>query len=232
MVSEAVGEISMVADRSWPRPDSAVWQVTGSSGRSWFVKRHHSRLFHRREVTAYRRWAGALGPGRASVLAGADEETLAIVITGVPGRSVPGLALGEDDEREVHRQAGVLLRRFHQAALPADDTMSTDRAIARVGEYLHRARGMLTSPQMQLVRRSSDRLQRLVGGLPALPAHGDAQPRNWIWDPAACRFALIDFERAEPAPPSATWCQAGIRAVGPQAGPAESVPGRLRPGTA
>jgi len=26
------------------------------------------------------------------------------------------------------------------------------------------------------------------------------QPRNWLWDPAARRLAVIDFERAEPAP--------------------------------
>jgi Ser/Thr protein kinase RdoA (MazF antagonist) len=33
-----------------------------------------------------------------------------------------------------------------------------------------------------------------------VPTHGDAQPKNFLWDAAAGRLALIDFERAEPAP--------------------------------
>ena len=200
LAAQAAGKITAVADRSWARPDSAVWQVTVGSGRSWFVKRHRSPMFHHREVTAYRHWTGALGPGRAPVLAAADGETLAIVITGLPGQSVPGPGLSAGDEREVHRQAGMLFRFFHQAAPPAYNPDSTDRAASRVGECLRRAGEMLTAAQIQLVRRAADRLQCAARGLRAVPTHGDAQPRNWVWDPTGRQLALIDFERAESAP--------------------------------
>jgi Ser/Thr protein kinase RdoA (MazF antagonist) len=59
---------------------------------------------------------------------------------------------------------------------------------------------MISSPQIQLVHRAADHLHRHARGLPAVPTHGDAQPRNWIWDPATRQLAFIDFERAEPAP--------------------------------
>jgi hypothetical protein len=63
LVSGAVGEIAAVADRSWPRDNSAVWEVTDASGVRWFVKRHPSERTHDREVFAYRHWTSALGPG-------------------------------------------------------------------------------------------------------------------------------------------------------------------------
>ena len=200
IASQAIGKITAVTDRSWARPDSAVWQVTSGSGSSWFVKRHQSPLFHHREVTAYRHWTGALGPSRAPALAAADEQALAIIITSMPGQPVNGMALSAADEREAHHQAGVLLRRFHQAAPPAGNPASTDRATARVEEHLRRAGEMLSSPQIHLVRRAADHLQRGARSLPAVPTHGDAQPRNWIWDHATRQLAFIDYERAEPAP--------------------------------
>ena len=200
IVSHVVGEIAAVTDRSWARPESAVWQITGRSGDSWFVKRHHSRRFHHREVTAYRRWTGALGSSRVPALAAANDSALAIIISGLPGQPAQGLAFSLDEEREVHYQAGGLLRRFHQAAQPADDPGSIERAVARVEEHLHRAQGLLSTSQIQLVRRAADRLQHAARGVPAVPTHGDVQPRNWIWDQAGRQLAFIDFERAELAP--------------------------------
>ncbi len=140
----AVGEIAAVADRSWPRENSAVWEVTDASEGRWFVKRHPSERTHDREVFAYRHWASALGSARAPVLAAAD--------------------------------------------------------LRRVDDHLCHAAELLAPREAALVRSCAAGLVRLVKELPAVPAHGDMQPRNWLWDPAARRLAVIDFERAEPAP--------------------------------
>ncbi len=32
-----------------------------------------------------------------------------------------------------------------------------------------------------------------------MPATGNFQPRNWLWDPAGSQLGVIDWERAEPA---------------------------------
>ena len=200
LVSGVVGEIAAVADRSWPRENSAVWEVTDASEGRWFVKRHPSGRTHDREVFAYRHWASALGPGRAPVLAVADRQLLAVVVSGLPGQVVRDMRLAAGDEREVHRQGGVLLRRFHQAAPPARGGFDADAVIGRVDEHLCHAARLLAPREVALVRSCAAGLAGLVPELPAVPAHGDMQPRNWLWDPAARRLAVIDFERAEPAP--------------------------------
>jgi Ser/Thr protein kinase RdoA (MazF antagonist) len=134
------------------------------------------------------------------VLAAADRQLLAIVVNGLPGHVVRDMRLAAEDEREVHRQAGVLLHRLHQAAPPVRGGFDADAVIGRVNEHLCRAAGLLTPREAALVRSCAVGLARLVPELPAVPAHGDMQPRNWLWDPAARRLALIDFERADPAP--------------------------------
>jgi Ser/Thr protein kinase RdoA (MazF antagonist) len=152
------------------------------------------------EVSAYRHWAGALGPGRAPVLTAADSQFLAIVISALPGQVARGMRLAVGDERAVHRQAGVLLRRFHQAVPPTREGFDADAAIGRVDEHLRSAAGLLGPGDAALVRSCAAGLAGLAPQLHAVPAHGDMQPRNWLWDRPARRLALIDFERAESAP--------------------------------
>ena len=122
LARQVAGEITGVTDCSWPRDGSAVWRLTSASGGCWYLKRHSSDRFHTREVAALQDWAQALGPDRAPELAAADPELLIMVITAVPGQPVLELQLGAREEREVHRQAGLLLGRLHestQAAGPA-----------------------------------------------------------------------------------------------------------------
>jgi Ser/Thr protein kinase RdoA (MazF antagonist) len=139
--AQAAGPGATVTDRSWARENSSVWEVVTPAGTRFFVKRHPTSRFHRREVHAYRSWPP---PG-----AGAE---------------------------------------------------SADRAVGRVEEHLARAVGQLDAEQVSLVREHAARLPLLTRDLPAVPTHGDAQPRNFLWEPAAGRLSLIDFERAEPAP--------------------------------
>ncbi|HUY46624.1 MAG TPA: aminoglycoside phosphotransferase family protein [Streptosporangiaceae bacterium] len=194
------GEIGEVADRSWQREGSAVWQIADAAGGCWFVKRHSSERFHQREVSAYRHWTAALGPGRAPDLAAADSQMLAIVISGLPGQIALNLRLAADDEREMHRQAGELLRRLHNTAPPVPGCPGLGRAVQRVDEHLSRTGALLTSSEITLVRRCAAELASLAPELPAVPTHGDAQLRNWLWNRATRLLAMIDFERAETGP--------------------------------
>jgi Ser/Thr protein kinase RdoA (MazF antagonist) len=198
LARSVTGPIAEVADRSWPRNSSAVWEITDRAGSCWFVKRHSSGRFHQREVSAYRRWTTVLGPGRAPDLAATDSELLAIVISGLPGRIAHDLLLSAEDQRELHRQAGQLLRRLHDAAPPVPGDSGPDRAVQRVDEHLRRASGLLGPPEIALVRRCAADLLSLTPELPVVPTHGDTQPRNWLWDQATRQLAVIDFERAEP----------------------------------
>jgi len=192
------GGIVRISDRSWPRAGSAIWEVTDRAGRAWFVKRHSSERFHQREVSAYQRWTAALGPGRAPELAAADGRILAIVITGLPGLLARDLVVPAAEERELHRQAGELLRRLHDAAPPA--AAGPGPTVQRIEEDLARAGMLLTTPEAALVRRCAADLRSLLPGLPMVPTHGDVQPRNLLWDGATRRLAMLDFERAAPGP--------------------------------
>ena len=70
--AQAAGPVVTVADRSWPRDGSRVWELASTSGERFYLKQHQSQRFHDREVTAYRLWAPALGTGRAPRLLAAD----------------------------------------------------------------------------------------------------------------------------------------------------------------
>jgi hypothetical protein len=88
----AAGPLVTVADRSWPRDGSRVWELASASGECFYLKQHQSQRFHEREVTAYRLWAPALGTGRAPRLLAADPGLRAVLLTAGaarPGRPRP-----------------------------------------------------------------------------------------------------------------------------------------------
>lgn len=200
LAHRTVGDYVAVADRSWPRENSVVWEIADSDDRRWFVKQHPTPLFHAREVTAYREWTPALGPLRAPVLRGVDSDARAIVMSGLSGRIIKTLALDVTDEREVYRQLGELVRRLHEAVPRQDDLAGVGRVTDRVEEHLRRASGLVDAADAALVRRHAACLADIASLLPAMPSHGDLQPRNVIWDGTRRIVALIDFERAEFSP--------------------------------
>lgn len=199
LARQVAGEIADVADCSWQRDSSAVWRVSGAAGGCWYLKRHSSGRFHAREVAALQGWAQVLGPGRVPGLAAADPGLLIMVITAVPGQPVSGLRLSARAEREVHRQAGLLLRRLHETARELKVGADISRMTSRVDGHLHDAGELLTPAQRHIVRDCASRLARLAPRIPAVASHGDFQPRNWLWDPAGSQLGVIDWERAEPA---------------------------------
>ena len=193
----AAGPLATVADRSWPRDGSRVWELASASGERLFLKQHQSPRFHEREVTAYRLWAPALDTGRAPRLQAVDPDLRAVLITALPGRIARGPHIPEADEPEIHRQAGMLLRRLHSAST-ATAVPGTGRVAARAEEHIARVGALLSQQDAQLVRYHAARLPETAQRLPAVPTHGDVQPKNFLWDPGSRRVALIDFERAEP----------------------------------
>lgn len=196
--AQAVGGLRAVIDRSWPRAGSNVWELVSDTGQCCYLKHHSSALFHQREVTAYQRWTTALKPGRAPVLVAADPDLRAIVVTAVPGQPVHGQQLLADTETEIYRQAGTLLRRLHDA-LPGNPP-GASQAVARADDQIQHSAGLIDCAQARLIRAHAARLDQIAPLIPAVPTHGDAQPRNFLWDATTGRLALIDFERAEYGP--------------------------------
>ena len=205
LARQVAGELTDVTDCSWQRDSSAVWQLTGACGGCWYLKRHSSGSFHAREVAALRGWARALGPGRAPELAAADPELLVMIVTAVPGEPVPGLGLGPREEREAHRQAGVLLGRLHESRQAAGSGADVGRLAGRVDGYLGEVGGLLTPAQRALVRECAGRLAWLGPRVPAVASHGDFQPRNWIWDPGTGRLGSLTGNGPSPRRSSVTW---------------------------
>ena len=199
LARQVAGQITDVTDCSWPRDSSAVWRIASASGGCWYLKRHSSDRFHAREVAALQGWAQALGPDRAPELAAADPELLLMVITAVPGRPVLELQLSAGEEREVHRQAGLLLGHLHESTQAPGAGADVTRLASRVDGRLDQAGGLLTPAQRTLARDCASRLAWLGPHIPAVASHGDFQPRNWLWDPAGSQLGVIDWERAEPA---------------------------------
>ncbi|MFB9831011.1 aminoglycoside phosphotransferase family protein [Actinoallomurus acaciae] len=199
-MQQAVGEITSVADRSWPRDNSAVWEITTAASRQYFVKRHPSPQFHEREVTAYDEVVPSLGYGRAPELIAADQDLAAIVISGLPGEVLKGLSLSPSMELEAYRQAGWLLRRIHDVPITVPGVRGVRRVVERCEEHLRRADGLLRVREVAFVRACATALAAIEPRLPVTATHGDFMPRNFLWDRRTCRLALIDFERAELGP--------------------------------
>lgn len=205
LARQVAGELTDVTDCSWQRDSSAVWQLTGASGGCWYLKRHSSGSFHAREVAALRGWARALGPGRAPELAAADPELLVMIVMAVPGESVPGLGLGPREEREAHRQAGVLLGRLHESRQAAGSGADVGRLAGRVDGYLGEVGGLLTPAQRALVRECAGRLAWLGPGSRPLPATGISSLGTGSGTRALAGWASLTGNGPSPRRSSVTW---------------------------
>ncbi|MFC4035880.1 aminoglycoside phosphotransferase family protein [Streptomyces polygonati] len=194
-----VGTVLSVTDSSGPRDNSRVWRITaGHPERSWYLKQHPGAKFHAREVHAYAHWTPALEPGGAPELLAAEVELLAVILTALPGVNPRHHDLPPADEREIHRQLGLLLHAFHHSA-PRRPAEPDSRLPDNVQRHLTTASGHLDPEDVQLIGRLAARLATLPP-LPRVPTHGDAQISNTIWNPTTRTLALIDLERAAYGP--------------------------------
>jgi pyruvate,water dikinase len=193
-----VGPFDLVATRSWRYHGGEVWEVSADGAR-YIVKRHSDSRHWRQEVAGYQR-AADLIPGRVPRLIGADEDLTVIITTLLPGTSLDRAALGANEEREAYRQAGALLRSLHGATSPGPNAGIPGRLIAKAHAAVATACQSLTSSETALVTSQISRMEQIAARLPAVATHGDFQPRNLLWDPAAGVLGVIDFEKAALAP--------------------------------
>ncbi|WP_327669445.1 MULTISPECIES: aminoglycoside phosphotransferase family protein [unclassified Streptomyces] len=199
-VESVLGSLDDVRDSSHDRANSQVWRVTSPAG-AHYVKVAPKPILYTRETRAYGAAVPRLGHGNAPVLRDSSAELLALILTPVDGEP-----LKEEQSparrRTAHRQAGRLLRRFHDATTgtlgqPEAGAGVVENTMVGLDKHLAEASDHLSATE-------ADVLRRLVGALPGcgpLPAgwrHGDFWERNLLWNGQRC--ALIDFERSELGP--------------------------------
>jgi len=188
-----------VTDWSWSHGASLVVEVVDQAGARWFVKRHADRARYLAEVAAYRRWVPALGD-RAPRLRASDDELQAVILSAVPGLPVgavgtaSGRTIDVDGNRRVHRQAGALLRKLHEAEPARAWPVMAAAKLAEFDRIATSAAGLLGEGDLDFVRAKVSAL----GGLRApswVPCHLDYGPRNWVVDLDGT-VRVIDFEWA------------------------------------
>jgi Ser/Thr protein kinase RdoA (MazF antagonist) len=177
---------------------SSVLCLRDANGGLWFVKHHRDRSRYRAELAAYRAWVPAVQEA-APRLRAHDDELPALLLSAVPGAMAPwpagevrGPVAERSAERAVHREAGKVLRRLHDAA-PALPWPGFSTAKIEEFDRLRPAAAQLLTPR-ELGRAAAE-----IAGLAAIsvapvrvPCHHDYTPRNWVIDHGALH--VVDFE--------------------------------------
>ncbi|MDP5315317.1 aminoglycoside phosphotransferase family protein [Streptomyces poriferorum] len=195
-VQSVLGPLDRVRDASHDRDGSRVWRVTGETG-DHYVKVAPKAILYSRETRAYREAVPYLGYGNAPILRASSAELLALILSAVDGQPM------EQEEsparrRTAHRQAGLLLRRLHDAVRshPGQSAVAED-TVAGLEKHIVDAGDLLSAAEADTLRYLVSALPH-CGPLPGGWRHGDFWERNLLWNGRRC--ALIDFERSEPGP--------------------------------
>ncbi len=160
---------------------------------------------------------------RAPTLLGADDDAQVSLFSFVEGRPAA------DETPDLHRRAGLLLRRFHdvEPAVRLDGYLSASLR-ERFDQWVGRARrGVLDADEIDVVAGWLDRAEGLAEPL-GVPCHRDWQTRNWLIDDD--RRAVGDRLRACPRRAVVRGRRPAVVAgVARPAGPGRGVPRRVRP---
>jgi Ser/Thr protein kinase RdoA (MazF antagonist) len=181
--------VTLVADHSWSHGEATVLEVHDAGGTPWIVKRVRQPQAFEREVRALRDWAPLLGDGRAPRLLTTRDEHSLLVMSRLPGRAGTASTAAE------YRQAGRLIRRLHDAEPATPDSDYPARATHDLDGWLHKVPGVITSKEVDFVRRQIALMDSMPPAL-AGPIHNDNQPRNWLCDVDAT-VRVIDFGKAK-----------------------------------
>ncbi|GAA1890930.1 phosphotransferase [Streptantibioticus ferralitis] len=183
-VYRMVGEYVGCWDSSSKQDASRAWRILRPSGTSYFVKIPPNPAFFHREVFALRRAVPSLGHGQAPRLVAANARLCAVVTAGLPGAVAASLSLSHTDESSLHRQAGQLIRRLHdatpKAALPkAPASTFIHHAVDKLEILLQRLSRLPSDDEEALIRKHAAVLAGPeMSELPTAYCHGDNQPHN------------------------------------------------------
>ena len=162
-----------------------VLHLTDSNGKSWYCKQTRLVVQWRAEVRAYRRWFAALD-GEVPWLRAANRDKQLLLVSALPGEIVQAPAA------EVHRAAGALLRRLHDAGPSRREPPAKRRQMtARIDREWWRDGDCFDASEAAFIR---DRMRRFRD-LPLLEevgCHGDFGPHNWLVDNEGT-VRVIDF---------------------------------------
>lgn len=202
-VSSKMGDVSNALDTSWPRENSQVWCVTSSTG-SAYVKVSPSASDFEQEVAGYSYAERALAGTERPRLLSTHDGLKALLSSPQPGDVMRGLPLEQDEELSAHKEAGRLLRRWHDHSGTVT-VGERDAARKRVTEQADEARACLPSMsdrldpfQISLLMVAADELPELAELNAPVICHGDFSTRNWLWDHSSTRLGVIDFEKSGP----------------------------------
>ena len=178
----------IVENMSWALTDTVVLRVATPGGdrvvKAGGPANHHILRELQAHDGATEVWAAT---GHAATLRHGDASRRILVLDFLPGALAAGTPAATDPE--VHRRAGELLRQFHDQA--AVDGVAAEEAATR------RALDWLDAPH-RIDPATTERLRAALAEAsvtppPAVPTHGDWQPRNWLVDDSVVR--VIDFGR-------------------------------------
>lgn len=200
--TKAVGPISEVRDASHERVNSRVRKgPRAQRGPVLREGRTRAGVLHQGDLRLPARGAGARGR-QGSGARGQFASSSRRDPDRHQGNALEGQDLSPRVQREAHRQAGALLRRFHEAMTMTAESraqahaVGTDVAVG-VEKNLHRAGACVTADEALLLRRFTSRLPDMTDGLQMGLRHGDFWEHNPLWD--GQRLSLIDFERSGPS---------------------------------
>jgi Ser/Thr protein kinase RdoA (MazF antagonist) len=187
-----IGPFEVVADHSWTELGLAVVvEVMTGAGDARIVKAHSDDVRHVIEVAAYERWVPAIAD-RAPRLLAVDRSCRAVVLSKLDAGPP-----ADDLAPEVYRDAGALLRRFHEAAAPTIGEGWAAGRLDNLREWIDRMPAALVDDDDVAWVEAEAAVLRSLPAPACVPCHGDWQPRNWRVD-AAGRVFTFDFERARP----------------------------------
>ena len=194
---DVLSSCELLADCSWGHHMSTVLHLRDATGATWYVKSHRDRERYFAELTAYRCWVSAL-QDRAPRLRASNDSLRVIILSALPGQQAgwpSSHASRPTDasaaEQAMHREAGAVLRRLHNAQSGHPWPAFAAAKMAEFQRLMPTAASLLTSDKLDRARAQIAAL----AGLPAperVPCHHDYTPRNWLIQDRT--LYVIDFE--------------------------------------
>ncbi|MCQ1951522.1 phosphotransferase [Arthrobacter sp. zg-Y859] len=196
--------VRLVTDLSWNLLDTAVLEVVDAH-RRYVVKAAGPSNHHiGREIDAHESWVRVWAlQNRAPKLVQSDRSENILVTEYLDGSLVEGTAAEYDPE--TYRQAGHLLRIFHEQTARTDVDYEV-RATAKELSWLEKPH-RISKSHVARVRAILDGYRPKPVVL--VPTHGDWQPRNWLMDGSELR--VIDFGRFELRPAATDLCRLAVQ---------------------